>query len=124
MHTVPNQKVIIVHTEKCERDFIQIKKENLANAFKLLDGSYAAIYLYICLAGNAEGYKFAFSPKAIGNQFGMPETTARDQLKKLEKCGFLVQKHEGSNQYDFYQTPHAQTPKAEVEEAETREFRF
>ena len=124
MHTVPNQKVITVHTEKCERDFIQIKKENFANAFKILGGSYTAIYLYICLAGNKEGYKFAYSPKAIANQFGMPETTARDQLKKLVECGFLVQKHEGSNQYDFYQVPHAQEPKAEAQEAGTREFRY
>ena len=124
MQTVPNQKVIIVHAEKCEKDFIQIKKENLANAYKVLGGSYAAVYLYLCLAGNKEGYEFAFSPQAIANHFGMPQTTVRDQLKKLVECGFLVQRREGSNQYDFYQIPHVQEPKEEVKEASKHEFNF
>ena len=28
MATAPNQRKVVVHREKCERDFLQIKKEN------------------------------------------------------------------------------------------------
>lgn len=123
MNTVPNQKIIITHKETYQDNFIRIRKDYLANAYKILD-SYAAVYLYICFAGNKDGYQFAFSPKAIANQFGMPASTVKDQIKKLIECGFLVQRHEGSNIYDFYETPQTKETKAEVKAPDKNEFNF
>ena len=35
----------------------------------------------------------------------MPESTCRDLVQILIEKGYLVQKHEGSNVYDFYERP-------------------
>ena len=100
--TVPNQKIAVIHREKATSDFLQIKKENLFNAYKTLNATALVVYLY--LAGNKDNFSLAISPAAIHNITGMPESTCRDQLKRLISCGYLVQR-EDSNIYDFYEDP-------------------
>ena len=102
--TVPNQIVITIHREMPKKDFIQIKKENFAKAYKDLNATATILYLY--LVGNADGYNLDFSPQAVNNAIGMPLSTARDQRKLLIEKGYLVPRAEGSNRYDFYETPH------------------
>ena len=103
MATAPNQRKVIVHREKCERDFLQIKKENWFAANKDLEPYGLQVYLY--LAGNMNGYNLEFSPKAIHEEMGLPESTCRDQFKVLVQKGYLVPKHEDSNIFDFYERP-------------------
>lgn len=124
MKTVPNQRVITIHKEKCQKDFIQIRKDYLANALKTLENSYAAVYLYLYLAGNADGFHLAFSPQDLKDNYNMPISTTNDQFKKLVKYGYLVQRAEGSNQYDFYETPQTVAPKEEIKEAQENGFQF
>ena len=102
--TVPNQIVITIHREMPKKDFIQIKKENFAKAYKDLNATATILYLY--LVGNADGYNLDFSPQAVNNAIGMPLSTARDQRRLLIEKGYLVPRAEGSNRYDFYETPH------------------
>ena len=95
--TVPNQIVITIHREMPKKDFIQIKKENFAKAYKDLNATATILYLYLNLD---------FSPQAVNNAIGMPLSTARDQRRLLIEKGYLVPRAEGSNRYDFYETPH------------------
>ena len=103
-YTVPNQKTIVVHRTQCDRDFLQIKKSTLFEAYNTLGSTALVLYLY--LVGNRDNYKFAFSPSAIHKETGMPESTCRDQFRKLIACKYLVPRSEGSNVFDFYERPH------------------
>ena len=106
MATVPNQRVIKIHRDmpgKMEGNFLLIKKHNLYEAYKKLNAT--ALCLYIYLAGNKEGFNLEFSPRAIHEEMGLPESTCRDQFKVLVQKGYLVSKHEGSNIFDFYEIP-------------------
>lgn len=116
--TVPNQTVINIHRDmpsRNEGNFLMVKKENFAKAYRDLNATGTMLYLY--LVGNADGYSLNFSPQAVNNAIGMPLSTARDQRKLLIEKGYLVPHKEGSNVFDFYEMP--RLPKAE-ETAETR----
>lgn len=112
--TVPNQKILYVHREKVDKDFIQISKKNFSAAYKQMSQCSAALALYIWLVGNKDGYHMAFSPQAIHNTLGMPLTSCRDALKKLQALGYLIPRGEKSNVYDFYEV--TQTPPPEKSE--------
>ena len=104
--SVPNQRIVKVHRDmpgENEGNFLMIKKSNLYEAYRTLNAT--ALCLYLFLAGNKDGYNLEYSPKAIHAEMGMPESTCRDQFKVLVEKGFLVPKHEGSNIFDFYETP-------------------
>lgn len=103
MYSFPNQRMIHIHREKLNGMFLGIQKENFINAYKDLNATALALYLY--LASNKEGYQFAFSPAAVEKELGMPSSTCKDQVKKLIDKGYLVLRKEGSNIYDFYETP-------------------
>ena len=75
--------------------------------------------LYLYLAANCDGYDLAFSPQAVKDSLGMPESTCREQTKKLIDRGYLIQRLENSNIFDFYETP--QEPKKVVYNKEKNE---
>ena len=105
-YTVENQRRVLVHRDmpkEKEGNFLLIKKENLYAAYRDLNAT--ALCLYLCLAGNKDGFDLAFSPKAIHNEMGLPESTCRDQFKVLVNKGYLVRRSETSNRYDFYEIP-------------------
>ena len=110
--SVPNQKMITVHRERPSRDFLGIQNENWMLASQLLGPYGLQIYLY--LAANADGWEMAFSPLALEQSIGLKSSTCRDHLKDLIKFGYLIQKKDGSNCYDFYEYPqtliHSQPP--------------
>ena len=112
-NTVPNQRTIVVHRTQCDKDFLQIKKSTLFEAYNTLGATALVLYLY--LVGNRDEYTFAFSPSAIHRATGMPESTCRDQFNKLIACKYLVPRREGSNIYDFYERP-----QVDCEEVTTR----
>lgn len=107
---VPYQRVVNIHRDmprKNEGNFLLIKKNNLYEAYRTLNATALCLYLY--LAGNMDGYNLEFSPKAIHDEMGMPVSTCQDQFKVLVAKGYLVPKHEGSNIYDFYESPKEKT---------------
>ena len=99
--TFPNQRMIQVHREPIESDFLGIKNENWQAASRDLGAHALRLYLY--LAANADNYSFALSPADIRQRIGMPTSTYRDQFLILVDKGYLVQS--GSNRYDFYEVP-------------------
>ena len=105
-YTVENQRRVLVHRDMPkdnEGNFLLIKKDNLYAAYRDLNATALCLYLY--LAGNKDGFDLAFSPKAIHNEMGLPESTCRDQFRVLENKGYLVRRDEKSNRYDFYEIP-------------------
>ena len=63
--------------------------------------------LYLYFAANANNYTLALSPQDIQNTIGMPQSTYRDQFRKLISKGYLVQREKAS--YDFYELPQTRT---------------
>ena len=116
--TYPNQKTVIVHREKAEKDFLGIKNENWTAACRDLKAQAFILYLYF--VANANNYKFALSPAAVINTIGMPESTYADQIKKLISKGYLVKSH-GST-YDFYEVPPHKSELKNVETADVLHF--
>lgn len=106
MDTVPNQRTVCVHREKAKSDFLGIKNENWMYASRDLGAHALRLYLY--LASNADGYKFALSPADIRQRVGIPSSTYRDQFQKLVDKGYLVSN--SGNGYDFYELPQTRVP--------------
>lgn len=104
-NTVPNQRIVVTHKEKYKGNFLQIRKDYYMNAYKILK-TYSAMHLYLYFAGNADGYKFGYSPQAILDEIYMPATTCRNCFNLLVEKGFLVKRAEKRNVYDFYETPY------------------
>jgi hypothetical protein len=104
-YTAPNQKVITINRKPLGGNFLGINNENWKYAARVL-GAHAFL-LYIYFASNKDDFKLALSPQAIQKEIGMPPSTFRDQLKKLEAFGFLVP--DKGNLYNFYEVPEHDT---------------
>jgi len=105
-NSYPNQRIVHINRDmpkKDEGNFLLIKKQNLYNAYRDLNATALVLYLY--LAGNKDGFDLALSPRAILEEVGMPISTCNDQVKALIRKGYLVQRKEESNIYNFYEVP-------------------
>ena len=103
-NTVPHQRVVHVNRDmpkNGEGNFLMVKKQNLYDAYKDINATALVLYLY--LVGNKDGFDLAFSPKAIHEETGMPESTCRDQFNVLLKKGYLVPNHDDSNIFNFHE---------------------
>ena len=100
-YTAPNQKVITIHRDPLGGNFLGINNDNWKDAARVLGAQ--AFLLYTYLASNKNDFKLALSPKAIQQEIGMPPSTFRDQLRKLESLGYLMPGK--GNMYHFYETP-------------------
>ena len=104
--TVPNQKIIKIHKPNTQKDpFVCLNLDIMGKVYKDLAGNGYTFYFYLCLCGNMDGFSLEFSPQYFKDRFGLPISTTHDQFKKLVTKGYLVQKNENSNVYDFYYEP-------------------
>ena len=103
--TYPNQRVVNIHREPINTDFLGIKNENWQYAARDLKPFGCMLYLY--LAANRDSFKLALSPAAVRQAIGMAQSTYRDQFSILLEKGYLVQT--GGNTFDFYEKPRAAT---------------
>lgn len=110
----PNQRIVHIHREKPNTDFLGIKNENWKAAAR--DLSAHALKLYFYFAANADHYEFALSQAAITEDIGMARSTFHDQFHILVNKGYLVNTH--GNRYEFYEKPQPR-PVAQVEEDRT-----
>ena len=110
MATAPNQRKVIIHREKCEMDFLKIKKENWFAANKDLEPYGLQVYLY--LAGNRDGFTLELSQEAAEREAGIKKTSFHKYVNLMIEKGYLVQRGDGSNLYDFYERPQEQKKKA------------
>ncbi len=101
--TYPNQRIVNVHREPINADFLGIKNENWQYAARDLKPYGCMLYLY--LASNRNNYRLALSPAAVRQAIGMAQSTYRDQFNILLEKGYLVQT--GGNTFDFFEKPRA-----------------
>lgn len=117
-NTVPNQKVVHVNRQKCDKNFLQISKDNWYAANKDL-GPYG-LQLYLYIAGNRDGFDFALSQEAAERDAGITKTTFHKYVKVLIEKGYLVPRKENSNIYDFYEVPKRKEDKEAVSSCELK----
>ena len=117
-NTVPNQKVVHVNRQKCDKNFLQISKDNWYAANKDL-GPYG-LQLYLYIAGNRDGFDFALSQEAAERDAGITKTTFHKYVKVLIEKGYLVPRKENSNVYDFYEVPKRKEDKEAVSPCELK----
>ena len=117
-NTVPNQKVVHVNRQKCDKNFLQISKDNWYAANKDL-GPYG-LQLYLYIAGNRDGFDFALSQEAAEQDAGITKTTFHKYVKVLIEKGYLVPRKEKSNIYDFYEVPKRKEDKEAVSPCELK----
>lgn len=117
-NTVPNQKVVHVNRQKCDKNFLQISKDNWYAANKDL-GPYG-LQLYLYIAGNRDGFDFALSQEAAERDAGITKTTFHKYVKVLIEKGYLVPRKENSNIYDFYEVPKRKEDKEAVSPCELK----
>ena len=110
MATSPHQRKVIIHRERPEKDFLQIKKENWFAANKDLEPYGLQVYLY--LAGNKDGFSLELSQEAAERDAGIKKTSFHKYVTLMIEKGYLVQRGDGSNLYDFYEKPQKQKKKA------------
>ena len=115
-NTVPNQKVVHVNRQKCDKNFLQISKDNWYAANKDL-GPYG-LQLYLYIAGNRDGFDFALSQEAAERDAGITKTTFHKYVKVLIEKGYLVPRKENSNIYDFYEVSKRKEDKEAVSPCE------
>ncbi len=102
--TVPNQKVVTISKEPCDKEnfYARINLNALQLALNAL--SPAEFKLWVYFAKNQNNHAFALSPKDAGS-WGNARTTFNRTITKFITEGYLIAKREGSNQYTFYEIP-------------------
>ena len=97
--TVPNQKVVKINKEPCNKNNLYAAINLQAMEKAAIDLDAAGFKLWIYFAKNQCGYEFALSSKDVLDSFGMKRDQYNSAIEKLTKKGYLV-KIEG-NKYTF-----------------------
>lgn len=103
--SVPNQKIVQVapRTARSKTNlYATMNIDALQQAMRDLKGSGLKMWLYF--NKNQNNYTFELSRKAC-EEWGIKKDSYYDGLRKLEEKGYLRQSHQGSNFYQFYETP-------------------
>lgn len=113
-YTVPNQRVICIPEEgknKCgtskDNLYAKIQIKGMFAAMKSMTPRYFQVWLW--LAKNQKGYVFAFSPTAVMMDTGISKDTVQKAAQFFIENGYLVKRDDGSEIYDFYETPKEET---------------
>ena len=99
--TSANQLEITINKPRYAGNFLSIAKNEWIIASTLLTYSEFKVFQY--LAGNAPGYKLAYSPQAVSNELDISRGTASEARRSLELLGYL--EANGGNHLDFYTQP-------------------
>lgn len=98
---VPNQKIIKVNKEPCNKNnlYAAINLQAMEQAAQALDA--AAFKLWIYFAKNQNNYEFALSSKDVLESFGMKRDQYNGAIEKLIKGNYLVKV--SGNIYTFHE---------------------
>lgn len=97
--TVPNQKVVKVNKEKCDKDnlYATINIDAMEQAAQKLDAGAFKLWMYF--AKNQNNFEFALSSKDVLETFGIKAKQYNNAVEELITKGYLVA--EGGNKYTF-----------------------
>ena len=101
MITYPNQRVVTILKDKCDKDFLQINNGDWQEASQIIK-TYSAFKLYLYFASNKDGYSIALSAVAVQEAIGISENTYRAAFKELVELGYLTQVPGRKNNYTFH----------------------
>ena len=101
--TVPNQKIVKVNKEVCDKQhlYTAINLEAMETAAQDLDAG--AFKLWVYFAKNQNSYSFALSSKEVLESFGMKIKQYNNAVAELIEKGYLV--NTKGNNYEFYEMP-------------------
>lgn len=101
--TTPNQKVVKVKKEKCDKQntYATINLDALSKAMAELDAG--AFKMWVYFSKNQDGYTFALSSRECKDNFGMGRTQYDRGIKVLIEKGYLV--NIKGNTYEFNEIP-------------------
>lgn len=100
---VPNQRVITVHKQKCDKNHTYT-----ANNLEALDEAAgrltqkASFKLYIYLAKNQDEYRFNLSSSDFMRWANVGNTAYNTAFRELVEEGYLIQKEGTKDIYTFY----------------------
>jgi hypothetical protein len=111
MNVQQDQKIVIVCKETADKGhpYSIINLEAIDHAATLKPNSFR---LWIYIAKNQNGYKFALSQVAFCNWSGVSRSTYLSSVKDLVEQGYLVECEDTSgnkNVYNFYELPNKNT---------------
>lgn len=101
--TVPNQRVLTINKEPCNKE-----NKYSVNNLSALDeaarrlNTKAGFKLYIYLAKNQDKFSFALSSQDFCYWSGCGRTAYRSAFEELEKEGYLIKSLDQENRYTFY----------------------
>lgn len=101
--TVPNQKVVKVNKEPCNKNnlYAAINLQAMEQAAQALDAPSFKLWIYF--SKNQNSFEFALSSKDVADTFGMKRDQYNGAIEKLIKKGYLIN-IEG-NRYSFNEIP-------------------
>lgn len=104
----PNQRSITVHKEptddKCtDNYYAKINLNALKQAMSVLTPK--AFELWIYLSKNQDNHFFWLSKVDFLSWSKVKNTSYYEAFNELKKLNYLVERKEGSNQFDFYEIP-------------------
>ena len=103
MTTNPNQLVVEVQKEPCDKTHLYSMRNLEAEAAAARDLKYSSMILWLYCSQYQDGDEFILSPKAVKETMGLSERTYRTCKDELIEKGYLVKV--GDNQYRFYEKP-------------------
>ena len=118
VYTVPNQKVVKVKHDICDKahPYTMCNVKSNSRALKELSPNTYKLYMYFDL--NQDGYTFALSYQAVHNATGMSDKTYQKAVKELIEKRYLVQS-ETKGLYIFYDgTVDSEDRKVEITQQE------
>ena len=103
-----NQRKIKTHKEptndECKNNYYtKIDLNALRHAMSTLTPK--AFELWIYLSKNMENYEFWLSKVDFLSWANVKRTSYYNAFKELETLGYLIQREDNKNQYDFYELP-------------------
>lgn len=101
--TVPNQKVITVKHDICDKTHLYTKCNIAANNMAMKELSANAYKLYMYFNLNQNNYTLALSYVAVHNLTNMADKTYQRAVKELIEKGYLVKEKDKKNAYIFYE---------------------
>lgn len=102
MNTVPNQDVVTVKKETCNKDNLYATINIRAIQLAMKDLTNAEFQVWLYFAKNQAGYTFAVSPADALNEFGISKDTFQKSKKKLKEKGYLTEDlSKGPNHWIF-----------------------
>ena len=106
MNTVPNQDIVEIQKEKCDKDNIYAMININAMQLAMKDLTPAQFQVWLYFAKNQAGYTFAASPAAALNEFGIKKDTFQKAKAILKEKGYLVENlAKGKNHWIFREIP-------------------